>query len=144
MPGPVGSVNSQGPHALIREGAKLTETVDDILAELDVPASVRHTAPARPAERETVFASRASQPTAMAPRKAEEYRRPSAPPPARPAVAPSALEKDILSVLSPEGSFVDEIATCCRISISEALSSLTMLELKGLVRQYSGKRFAPA
>jgi len=38
---------------------------------------------------------------------------------------------------------VDEIAAACRVSISEALSRLTMLELKGLVRQFSGKRFAP-
>jgi len=38
---------------------------------------------------------------------------------------------------------VDEIALACRLSISEALSSLTMLELKGMVRQLSGKRFAP-
>lgn len=144
VPGPVGSVNSQGPHALIREGAKLTETIDDILAELDVPAAVRHTTKARPAERETVLAPRPPEPTLAARNKAEEFRRPTAPPPAKPVVTPSALEKDILSVLSPEGSFVDEIATCCRISISEALSSLTMLELKGLVRQYSGKRFAPA
>lgn len=54
------------------------------------------------------------------------------------------MELDILSVLSPNGSFVDEIAAACRIPVSEALSSLTMLELKGLVRQFSGKRFAPA
>jgi len=52
-------------------------------------------------------------------------------------------EKAILEALSPEGSYVDEIATSCRLSVSEALSSLTMLELKGLVRQFSGKRFAP-
>jgi predicted Rossmann fold nucleotide-binding protein DprA/Smf involved in DNA uptake len=55
----------------------------------------------------------------------------------------STQEKDVLSVLAPEGSFVDEIAMACRISVSEALASLTMLELKGLVRQFSGKRFAP-
>ena len=55
----------------------------------------------------------------------------------------SDVEKDVLAVLSPDGSFVDEIAMACRIPVSEALSSLTMLELKGLVRQYSGKRFAP-
>jgi DNA-binding IclR family transcriptional regulator len=55
----------------------------------------------------------------------------------------SALEKDVLSVLSVEGSFVDEIAMACRIPVSEALSSLTLLELKGMVRQFSGKRFAP-
>ncbi len=58
-----------------------------------------------------------------------------------PSVSPT--EQDVLSVLSPDGSFVDEIAMACRISVSEALSSLTMLELKGLVRQFSGKRFAP-
>lgn len=56
---------------------------------------------------------------------------------------PSDTEKSILKALSPEGSYVDEIATSCRLSVSEALSSLTMLELKGLVRQFSGKRFAP-
>jgi DNA-binding IclR family transcriptional regulator len=56
----------------------------------------------------------------------------------------STIEQDILSVLSPNGSFVDEIAAACRISVSEALSSLTLLELKGLVRQFSGKRFTPA
>jgi DNA-binding IclR family transcriptional regulator len=48
----------------------------------------------------------------------------------------------VLSVLSPDGSYVDEIAAACRIPVSEALSSLTLLELKGLVRQFSGKRFA--
>jgi predicted Rossmann fold nucleotide-binding protein DprA/Smf involved in DNA uptake len=53
------------------------------------------------------------------------------------------VEEDILSVLHHEGSFVDEIALACRISISEALSSLTMLELKGVVEQMSGKRFRP-
>ena len=53
------------------------------------------------------------------------------------------MEEDILSVLHHEGSFVDEIALACRISISEALSSLTMLELKGVVEQMSGKRFRP-
>ena len=51
-------------------------------------------------------------------------------------------ERGILSVLSENGSFVDEIASACRVSVSEALSALTILELKGLVRQFSGKLFA--
>ena len=55
----------------------------------------------------------------------------------------SCEEKDVLAVLNPEGSFVDKIALACRISVSEALSSLTLLELKGLLQQFSGKRFAP-
>jgi hypothetical protein len=69
-----------------------------------------------------------------------------APPPATPSPRPPALSKtehDVLKVLSPEGSFVDEIALACRIPVSEALATLTLLELKGAVRQFSGKRFAP-
>jgi len=122
VPGQLGVRNSQGPHALIRQGAKLVETVDDILVELEVPVQCRQ--PARAPE----------TPAAEGP----------TPKPKAPPKKVSGIEKDILSVLSPDGSFVDEIAAACRISVSEALSSLTLLELKGLVRQFSGKRFAPA
>ena len=122
VPGQLGVRNSQGPHALIRQGAKLVETVDDILVELEVPVQCRQPAPAP------------EVPAAEGP----------TPKPEAPAKKVSGIEKDILSVLSPDGSFVDEIAAACRISVSEALSSLTLLELKGLVRQFSGKRFAPA
>lgn len=121
VPGPIGVHTSEGPHALIRDGAKLVEKIDDILVELDLPVP-------------------SLQPAA----KGE----PGAPPIPRrtdtPAPATNPLEQDILASLSPNGSFVDEIAAACRISISEALSTLTMLELRGLVRQFSGKRFAPA
>ncbi|MFP4193019.1 MAG: hypothetical protein ACLFU6_13230 [Candidatus Hydrogenedentota bacterium] len=52
-------------------------------------------------------------------------------------------ERKVLEALAADGSYVDEIAEVCRIPVSEALSTLTLLELKGLVRQFSGKRFAP-
>ncbi|HOZ47203.1 MAG TPA: DNA-processing protein DprA [Candidatus Hydrogenedentes bacterium] len=129
VPGQVGVHNAEGPHSLIREGAKLVETVEDILVELELPAEIR-------------------QPSAaarVAPPPVEEGDTPAPrpEPAARPKAETNDVEKDVLSVLSPDGSFVDEIAQACRISVSEALSSLTMLELKGLVRQFSGKRFAP-
>lgn len=38
VPGPAGAPRSAGPHALLRRGAKLVETVDDVLAEL--PAGI--------------------------------------------------------------------------------------------------------
>lgn len=133
VPGHVGATNSEGPHRLIREGAKLVETVEDILVELDVPAAARQQVVP------------AAVPAAPAPSPSP---RTAATGTAKPAAAPkqqaiSSTEKDVLSSLAPDGSFVDEIAAACRISISEALSSLTLLELKGLVRQFSGKRFAP-
>jgi len=37
VPGPIHSLNSKGPHILIKKGAKLTESVDDILRELNLP-----------------------------------------------------------------------------------------------------------
>ncbi len=131
VPGQVGVRNSEGPHALIREGAKLAETVEDILVELELPARARR----RVGEAETPSDRVSPTPSAHAA---------SVQAAAKPAAASvSTVEQDILSVLSPNGSFVDEIAAACRISISEALSSLTLLELKGLVRQFSGKRFTP-
>lgn len=146
VPGQVGQRNSMGPHSLIREGAKLVETVEDILVELDVPASARQ--PIRPAQSEqSPMPESAPKLSAAPPAPAAAMQAGAIPathskPPAPvPSVSPT--EQDVLSVLSPDGSFVDEIAMACRISVSEALSSLTMLELKGLVRQFSGKRFAP-
>lgn len=140
VPGQIGVRNSEGPHSLIREGAKLVETVDDILVELELPAAARQT-PAKPAAPAHAAAGH------EAPAAAAEETKPAAraaSPPQRPAPQCSTIELDILSVLSPNGSFVDEIAAACRIPVSEALSSLTLLELKGLVKQFSGKRFAPA
>jgi len=119
VPGQLDVRNSAGPHALIREGAKLVESVEDILVELQIPAKVRQVPSPPPVETQTA----SPQPTTS--------------------VKPEPSESNVLRMLSPNGSHIDEIATACRMSISEALSSLTLLELKGLVRQFSGKRFAP-
>ena len=37
VPGPIHSSNSKGPHYLIKKGAKLVESADDILKELNLP-----------------------------------------------------------------------------------------------------------
>ncbi len=141
IPGQIGMNTSRGPHALIREGAKLVETVDDIMVELELPVSLRQKCQPQEACDPSDPSDLSDQPR-RAPARATQ-----APPPAKAPVIPkgtSTVEQDILSALSRDGSFVDEIAAACRIPVSEALSSLTLLELKGLVRQYSGKRFAPA
>ena len=143
VPGQAGHANSMGPHALIREGAKLVETVNDVVVELNLPTAA-HVPPRSAPSGEPQL----SLPIEEEPRKKPARVMtagggcPTGPEPVpRPAV--SAVESDILSMLNPDGSFVDEIALSCRIPVSEALSALTMLELKGLVRQFSGKRFAP-
>ena len=37
VPGPIHSLNSKGPNYLIKNGAKLTESANDILKELNLP-----------------------------------------------------------------------------------------------------------
>ncbi len=178
VPGEVGHRNSKGPHALIREGAKLVENVDDILVELDIPVEYQigvnlgefnqvlsnpnlqmdAAIDEPPAHSEDTAASVAvsanvsrviqnrnlSQSTrkssAVVPKRTCEIQHDKV---ERPNVAVTPTERDILSVLHSDGSYVDEIALACRIPLSEALGSLTMLELKGLVQQFSGKRFVP-
>lgn len=153
VPGQVDHENSRGPHALIQEGAKLVQSAEDMLVELEVPAAVRAAAEIRPPAQRAEPSpapsprSRPPAPGAAAPPPRAPSAQAAAPaPPTRPAPSTATLstsEKDVLAALSPNGSFVDEIAQATRISVAEALSSLTMLELKGLVKQFSGKRFAP-
>jgi len=134
VPGPVNRANSRGPHGLIREGAKLVESADDILRELKLPARF-YRKPSHPAPEDDLFSGM------DAPREAGATEASALPGPA-PELTP--VEADVLAFLNPEGSFVDEVAMVCRIPVPEALAALTMLELKGLARQFSGQRFAPA
>jgi len=140
VPGSVFQRGSRGPHLLLKEGAKLVESVEDILVELELPAAMRASErSSAPAEPEAVQPGLfdAVEVKAVPARAAT----PAPAPVSRPAL--SGVENAVLESLSHEGSFVDEIALVCRIPVSEALSTLTMLELKGLARQLSGKRFAP-
>lgn len=143
VPGQVGVRTSEGPHALLREGARLVESADDVLAELNLPALELATALAVPPAPAPMAVEPAPAPAPVRMPEPAPVEKPAAPTAARGGGGLSRTEAEILSVLAPEGSFVDEIAAACRISISEALSSLTLLELKGRIRQFSGKRFAP-
>jgi len=134
VPGPVNRANSRGPHALIREGAKLVESADDILQELKLPVHFypQHSGTARGAD---LFSGAHTD----RPPESQAFSDPLGP-----GSELTPVEADVLASLNPEGSFVDEVALVCRISVPEALAALTMLELKGLARQFSGQRFAPA
>jgi DNA processing protein len=45
VPGAINTVQSRGTHQLLKQGAKLVESVDDILEELDLPAGPKAEAP---------------------------------------------------------------------------------------------------
>jgi len=113
VPGSVNSEFSRGTHALLRDGARLVESVDDIVAELSLP-ELAATAPA------------------AAPEAARE-----APP--RTDLTPD--ETVILEALSLQQRHVDEVIEDCRVPANRASASLLMLELKGLVRRLPGNMF---
>lgn len=162
VPGAIDHPNSAGPHALIREGAKLVETVEHILEELpeltDLVSprpqfpSVRHSVLPAPGVDEEDAEVAGRVPARNRDISANEVRKPLEIPEELPSVASSEpimpkglseVEQRIVACLPPDGLYVDEIADQCQVSVAHALSLLTLLELKGAVRQLSGKRFAP-
>jgi DNA processing protein len=111
VPGPVDSLSSRGCHRLIRDGARLVETVDDILEELG------------PLSREIRAA-------------------PDEPPVRHPAeLGLSDSERDFLGHLSDEPTGVDELIVSTRLTASQVMATLSVLELKRLVRRLPGHRF---
>ncbi len=127
VPGPIDSPTSLGPHRLIQDGAKLVQDPEDIFSELpglkkgqgrlfSVPGGVKET-PAAVGGGPTPAA-------AVAPSV-------SAPPP----------EDPLLALLGSDPLSLDELVRVTRLSASEVLSRLTILELEGLIRELPGKRY---
>ena len=104
VPGSIYSLNSKGPHYLIKKGAKLTESANDILKELNLP----------PKEISSFGGARGEN---------EE-------------------ENLILSVLKEEALYVDKIIEKTKLSASNVLGTLAILEIKGKVRNLGGSVYA--
>jgi DNA processing protein len=114
VPGPVDSLSSRGCHALIRDGARLVETVDDILEELGPLAQ-------------------------------EVRAQPGEPPVRHPAeLALSDAERSLLGRLDDTPAAVDELILQTALTASQVMATLSILELKRLVRRLPGHRFVRA
>lgn len=105
LPGATDSANSQGPHSLIKDGAKLVERAEDILADLNIPVAESERKPV------PVPADLTSEQTA------------------------------IIKTLTLHPKPVDDIIAECGIPAALASSSLTLLEMKGLVRRVPGNAY---
>jgi len=110
VPGPITSPTSVGPHRWIKEGAKLVQDVDDILAELP-----KTRGPVRPAGAEP----------------------PEAPVSPRPAMF--RVDDPLLPLLGSEPLQLEELVQASRLPAPDVMSRLTLLELQGLVRELPGK-----
>jgi DNA processing protein len=113
VPGRVDSRTSKGCHALIRDGAKLVETVDDILQELGPLA----------------------EPTPAAGAAAD----------GKPVRHPAELqlnepEKAVLAAIGDEPLTIDEVAVSCGLPVQNVLATLSVLEMRRLIRRLGGNR----
>lgn len=113
VPGRVDSPHARGCHQLIKEGARLVEGVEDVLAEFEflIPGIGKSPMP-RPPERgdETVQQI-------------------------------GGEEAAILGALGSEERHIDEIIRICGLPPAKVSSSLLQLELRRLVRSLPGKYF---
>jgi DNA processing protein len=114
VPGPVDSLASRGCHRLIRDGARLVETVDDILEELGplvraVPRTGSDTPVRHPAE-----------------------------------LALNAQERTLLGHLSDLPISIDELIQRTSLTASQVMATLSVLEMRRLVRRLSGQQFIRA
>jgi DNA processing protein len=117
VPGPIDSLASRGCHQLIRDGAKLVETVDDIIEEL------------APQVRDRVAALGTPQPASESP--------------ARP--TPKALSEQEMMILGHLDDLpkpADELIARTGLTASQVMATLSVLEVRRLVRRAPGGQFA--
>jgi DNA processing protein len=145
VPGEIFSELSTGTHKLINNGAKLINTVDDLLNELppyalnriqpDVPTSP---IPSIETESSQELSIERSDPKLAATQPSSEVQQPiqSAPPPG---LTPD--ERTIFDAIEVPSSHIDTIIRTTQLPISQVSSILLMLELKGIIQQLPGKQF---
>lgn len=113
VPGRVDTPHSRGCHQLIKDGARLVEGAEDVLAEFEfLLPGIGKTPPKQPASA-GVDASQALDQELIA----------------------------ILGALGPEERHIDEIIRICGLPPAKVSSSLLQLELRRLVRPLPGKFF---
>ena len=107
VPGPVDSRLSHGCHALIKDGAKLVESIDDVLAELGPLAEN------------------------VAPRRRHVVAQPAE-------LLLNEIEQQVLQAIDGTPTSIDAVAASVRLPIHRVLSTISVLEMRRLVRRVSG------
>ena len=145
VPGEIFSELSTGTHKLINDGAKLINTVDDLLNELPPhvlnqiqPQSSTASVPDTEVTPTQVPPVEKNDTKPVSPQPSAEAQAPvSAPPP--PDLTPD--EKAIFDAIEVPSSHIDTLVRTTQLPISQVSSVLLMLELKGIVQQLPGKQF---
>lgn len=144
VPGPIGAPASVGCNRLIRDGAGLAAEGWDILRDYEArfPGKLR---PAGEIPAWTPLPTRRRSAPAPPPAPVRSAPVEEAPKEAVRAVGPEGLTDDqisLLRALEPEEPVqVDDLIQTTGIPARRVSSALTMLEIDGMVRQHSGKRY---
>ncbi|TLY26283.1 MAG: DNA-protecting protein DprA [Nitrospirae bacterium] len=117
VPGPLDAPTSRGPHGLIKQGAKLVETVDDVVEEL-LPQ----------VERPLLRPVRAAGPAPACSRRTEAHD-----------LTPG--ERGVLGLVGKEPRHLDDLTEQSRLPAAEVARILLGLELKLLVHQLPGQQY---
>jgi DNA processing protein len=112
VPGNVMDSRSWGPHSLLKQGAGLVESAEDILTSLFAPAP-----PVKP--QRSLFASEESRDQGV-----------------------SDVAEQVLQSLDPDPAPIDILCESLKIEVGKLSGILLELELRGLVRQHPGKMFS--
>jgi len=111
VPGEIGAERTKGPHWLIKQGAKLVESVDDVLEEFNMERTVSLPKSEPILELKPDYSLLTDD------------------------------ESKIINVLSRQPKHIDSIANETDFSISQLASLLLTLEIKKLIRSQPGKFF---
>ena len=134
VPGSIYAETSRLTNRLIKEGAKLVNNVNDILVEIGLEATERQIplnldtinrqsksdGPAAGNERDLTTASATDEPAPWEPPQPE---------------SPDSDEAELLRHIAGEPTHIDDLVRVSAMPITQVSGLLTMLELKGLVRQ---------
>jgi DNA processing protein len=107
VPGPIDSRASRGCNALIRDGAKLVASIDDVLAEFGP------------------LAENVQRDDGMLITKPAE-------------LMLNDIEQKILSAIDGAPTSIDAISTSCGLAVHRVLSTISVLEMRRLIRRTSG------
>lgn len=114
IPGSIHNPLARGCHSLIRQGAKLVETADDILEELAMLVNLDPS-------RHTTAPNRATTPQAVD------------------SFEPDASYQQLLDCLAFEPASIDELVARSQLKAADIASMLLILELRGVVVSQAGR-----
>jgi len=146
VPGNIDAAGARGTNRLIKEGAKLIETVDDILDEIFLQLERRPPAGAAPETSSTPGQVMTIKPDPACPMEPD---RPGREPGGEPATPSSTARQEpldereefLLRLVTDTPVPADEIIRVSGMKASDVLGILMGLELKGVLRQMPGKKF---